>query len=108
MDKSILEAVAFNLGEEIDDISPIIDEFMLQLHKKMVEYKGLNGSYISEELSHTISPQAFYHFLGFLDEFSNKYRWEEGDSNEYLMRLGKQSDWLPYMHQTESWKRNKD
>jgi hypothetical protein len=108
MDDSLLQTVASNVGEEIEDVSAIIDEFCLQLHKELIEYKGMNGDYLMEELKHHISPQATYHLLGFLDTFSDKYNWEKGDAHEYLMRIGNRKHWLPYLHQMEDWKINKE
>lgn len=101
---SILGEVATNLGKDYDDIAPVIDEFLLQLHRRLFEYKGLNGDYIGEELWHEIGNQGYYHLLCFLDVFSERYQWEPGIANEYLLRLGQRHTWLPYGHQTEGWK----
>lgn len=94
---------AVNLGLEESVVDSVIDEFMLQLHRDLVEYEGMNGDYIGENLSHSISRQAFFHFLGFLDRFSERYEWRPGSAHEYRMRLGSRTDWLPYSHQLEAW-----
>ncbi|MEA5113343.1 MAG: hypothetical protein VB050_04885 [Geobacteraceae bacterium] len=103
MDNTLLGEVAKNLNKERDDVSAVIDEFMLQLHRRLYEYKGLNGDYIGEELSLQIENQAFFHFLCFLNCFIERYDWDDSSAGEYLGRLGRLSDWIPYRHQTEGW-----
>ena len=104
MEKSFAQDIAQSLGQEPSDVEAVLDEFVLQLHRRLFEYRGLNGDYIGEQLHYDLSPQAFYHFLGFLDCFSKGYTWEPGIATEYLARLGQRKDWLPYRHQMESWK----
>lgn len=94
---------ATNLGLEDAVVRSVIDEFMLQLHRDLVEYEGMNGDYLGESLSHHLPAQAFFHLLGFLDRFSERYEWEPGTANEYLARLGSRADWLPYSHQLRGW-----
>ena len=108
MSKRLLEEVSYNVGEEYDVVSSVLAEFGLQLHKRLVEYEGLNGDYIGEELSHELPPQGFYHLLGFLSEFSEKYNWDESSAHECLMRLGKRKDWMPFLHQMEGWSPSRD
>ncbi len=96
-------ATAENLGLESAQVRNIVDEFLLQLHRDLVEYEGLNGDYIGESLPHQLPPQAFFHLLGFLDRFSERYQWEPGIADEYLARLGSRADWLPYSHQLSGW-----
>ena len=101
----ITAEAAKNLGMEEDDVRKVVDEVMLLLHKGMAEYGDLGRrDYIGGALHYEIGPQAFYHLLGFLDQFSGKYQWEQGDATEYLLRLGSRSDWAPYQHQVKSWK----
>lgn len=100
----VLDEVAANLGMEPDAVRGVVDEFMLQLHKRFIEYEGLNGDYLGEQLHWEVGHQAFFHLLGFLDRFAEKYQWEPGTANEYLMRLGSRADWLPYSHQCRGWK----
>ena len=104
MEKSIVSEIAENLGKEEEDVAAIIDEFALQLHRRLYEYKGLNGDYVGGELHYHIGKQAFYHLLGFIECFSAGYNWDEGSASEYLMRLGSKADWLPYRHQMEAWR----
>ena len=103
----IISEIATNLGLEESEVRATVDEFMLQLHKRFVEYIGVNGDYLGEELNREIGNQAFFHFLGFLERFSIRYEWEQGTANEYLMRLGSRADWAPYSHQLKGWEKSK-
>lgn len=105
---TIANDIAKNLGLEPTDVESTLDEFMLQIHRRLFEYVGLNGDYIGEELHYQIGDQAFYHLLGFLDTFSDRYSWEPGSANEYLLRLSSRSRWAPFQHQTERWVRGRD
>lgn len=100
----LMEDVAKNLGLERETVEAVVDEMMLQLHKQIFEYKGLNGDYIGETLHYQINEQAYYHLLGFLDQFSEKYIWDDRPANEYLLRLGGRIRWAPYRHQMLGWK----
>ena len=104
MGKNLLSEIAESVGKEPEEISLIIDEFLLQLHRHIYEYKGLNGDFIGEELHYMLSRQAFFHLLGFLECFSKRYKWEPNSASEYLIRLGMRAEWLPYLHQVEAWK----
>lgn len=110
MDEKLITEVARNTGMEEDQVSSVLDEFLLQLNRRLYDYVyvgGFNGDYIGEALIHQISYQSFYHLLGFLDTFSDKYDWHKGSANEYLLRLGDRARWAPYHHQTEGWNKGK-
>ncbi len=94
---------ASNLGLDHTVVRSVIDEFMLQLHRDLVEYQGMNGDYLGESLPHHLPNQAFFHLLGFLDRFSERYQWEPGTAHEYLARLGSRAAWLPFSHQLQGW-----
>jgi hypothetical protein len=101
----ITAEAAKNLGMEEEDVRKVVDEVMLLLHKGIAEHQvGGRQDYIGGALHFEVGPQAFYHLLGFLDEFSGKYKWEPGDATEYLLRLGRRSDWAPFQHQVRGWK----
>ncbi len=107
MKKQILDIVANNLSMEREDVAAIIDEFMLQLHRRIVEYEGFNGDYLGEELRHELCIQAYFHFLGFLDRFSERYKWEPGSAYEYVATSYRPIDWRPFSHQMTGWKESK-
>ena len=98
-EKPIAQEIADNLGMETDDVFSVIDEFLLQLHRRHYEYVGINGDYIGEELFGQMGKQGFYHMLGFLDNYCDA----NGEKRELLAYLGNRADWLPYRHQTEGW-----
>lgn len=101
--KGLIADVARNLGMEDDAVSHVVDEFRLQLHRRLYEYCGLNGDYLGEELHYQIGPQGFYQLPSLLDTFSDRYGWEPGSATEYLLRLGRRADWAPHQQQMESW-----
>jgi hypothetical protein len=105
--KDITSEVAENLSIERDDVAAVLEEFMLQLHRRIVEHDGLNGDYIGEQLWSEVSPQAYFHFLGFLDRFSERYSWEAGSANEYIARLYRPAECRPFSHQMGGWKEAK-
>lgn len=103
MNKSIVEDVAVSTGLGGDIVLKVADELLLQLHRRLFEYRGLNGDYIGEKLPYEFNSQGFYHLLGFLEVFSGRYDWEPGTADEYLLRLGSIEHWAPYGHQTDDW-----
>lgn len=103
MSENLIADVAGNLGMEENSVFHVVDEFLLQLHRRLYEYRGVNGDYLGEELHFQIGAQGFYHLLGFLDTFSDRYNWERGSATEYLLRLGRRAEWAPYQHQMEGW-----
>lgn len=94
---------AANLGLERSTVVAVLDEFLLQRHRGLVEYEGFNGDCIGEHLSHCMPRQAFFHLLGFLDRFSERCEWEPETAHEYLARLGTRADWQPHSHQLCGW-----
>lgn len=95
-DHSFIQQIAANSGEEPEVVKRVIEEFCLGLRRGLDEYKGLNGDYIGEQLHWDISNRAFFHLLGFLDLFSEKYQWEPGSAREYVSRLFTEDEWKPF------------
>ena len=96
--------IAEHLGLDPENVSDVIIEFLRRLHKGLYEYKGLNGDFIGEQLHWDMNKMGFYHLLGFLDTFSDRYGWNSGDANEYLLRLGGSEEWGLYKRQMAAWK----
>lgn len=95
-ERSFVDQIAANTGEDPELVSRVIEEFCLGLRRSLDEYKGINGDYIGEQLHWDISNRAFFHLLGFLDQFSEKYQWEPGSAREYILRLFSEDDWKPF------------
>lgn len=95
-ERSFVDQIAANAGEDPEVVSRVIEEFCLGLRRSLDEYKGINGDYIGEQLHWDISNRAFFHLLGFLDQFSEKYQWEPGSAREYILRLFTEDDWKPF------------
>ena len=74
------------------------------LRRRLFEYQGLNGDYIGEQLHYDISDRAYFHLLGFLDQFSGSYGWEPGSAREYIARLMSEETWGPFSQEAAGWK----
>lgn len=95
-DRSFIDQVAANTAQEPAVVSRVIEEFCLALRRELEEYKGINGDYVGEQLHWDIGNRAFFHLLGFLDQFSEKYQWEPGSAREYVSRLFTEDEWKPF------------
>ncbi len=95
-ERSFVDRIAANAGEDPDVVRLVIEEFCLGLRREFDEYKGINGDYIGEQLHWDIGNRAFFHLLGFLDQFSEKYEWEPGSAREYVYRLLTEDEWKPF------------
>lgn len=103
MTEGMFAEMAGNLGVDVEVVRAVVAEFSLQLHRRALEHRGLNGDFIGEELWSQVDRQAFYHLLGFLTYFAGRYGWDEGSASEYLLRLGSRADWAPFRHQMAGW-----
>ena len=95
-DHSFITQIAANSGEDPAVVSRVIEEFCLALRRALDEYKGINGDYVGEQLHWDIGDRAFFHLLGFLDQFSEKYQWEPGTAREYIARLLTEDELKPF------------
>lgn len=95
-DRSFIDQVAANTEQEPAVVNRVIEEFCLALRRELDEYKGINGDYVGEQLHSDIGNRAFFHLLGFLDQFSEKYQWEPGLAREYISRLFTEDEWKPF------------
>lgn len=95
-ERTFIDQIAAHTGEDPDVVNRVIEEFCLGLRRGIDEYKGINGDYIGEQLYWDISNRAFFHLLGFLDLFSEKYQWEPGSAREYVSRLFTEDEWKPF------------
>lgn len=95
-ERSFIDQIAANAGEDPAAVRRVIEEFCLSLRRGMDEYKGINGDYIGEQLHWDISSRAYFHLLGFLNLFSEKYQWEPESGREYILRLFSEDEWSPF------------
>lgn len=95
-DQSILHQVAASSGQAPAVVNRVIEEFCLALRRGLDKYKGINGDYIGEQLHWEVSSRAYFHLLGFLDQFSEKYQWDPGSAREYVARLYAEDEWKPF------------
>ena len=104
MDRTIISDIADKTGLEQDAVRDVVAEFALQLHRNALEYSAGYGDFIGADLWYQVGDQAFYHLLGFVEYFAERYDWESGDATEYLRRLGSPSEWEPFRRQMEGWR----
>ncbi len=101
-DRSFVHQIAASSGEDPAVVNRVIEEFCLTLRRGLDEYKSVNGDYIGEQLHWDVSSRAYFHLLGFLDQFSEKYQWEPGTAREYISRLFSQEEWKPFSQEYSS------
>lgn len=101
---SIIAEVAERSGISEKQAACACDAFLEQLHRRLVEYRGLNGDYLGEEAHYELSDRGYYHLLGLLEQFSKRYTWDEGSSSEYLGRLPPIDRWKALAQETAGWK----
>ena len=105
IEQSLTSEIASKLGDDREQVAKVIEEFCFLLRRRLYEYKGLNGDYIGEQLHYDISDRAYFHLLGFLDQFSGNYNWEPGIAHEYIARLMSEETWHPFSQEAAGWKR---
>jgi hypothetical protein len=103
-DWNILAEVAIEAGISWDDARRVSESLLKTLHKRLVEYRGLNGDYLGEQAHWELSEKAFYHLLGLFEQFSRRYLWEEDSTSEYLGRLPPIQRWEELAEETRGWK----
>jgi hypothetical protein len=99
----MISEIASNTGLPQNKVVEVIEVFARVLHRRIYEYRGLNGDFIGEALLWETSSQAYFHLLGVLKLLAERYEWESGTASEYLLRLGRAEDWEPYRCQMEGW-----
>jgi hypothetical protein len=103
MDDNIISQIARKVGLEREHVDAVVSEFALQLHKHALEYRGQNGDFIGEDLWYQVGLEAYFHLLGFIEYFADRYSWDRGDSVEYLLRIALRDEWEPFRRQMEGW-----
>jgi|GEM_PF-1418623 len=103
IEQSLTSEIAEKLGEDREHVTKVIDEFCFLLRRRLFEYQGINGDYIGEQLHYDISDRAYFHLLGFLDQFSGSYGWEPGSAREYIARLMSEETWRPFSQEASGW-----
>lgn len=106
--KRILAVVAREAGQDLESVRHTVTAFTRVLHRHALEYEGINGDVIGEDLPRQLGDEAFFHLLGFLEWFAERYEWERGIANEYLLRHPPDDRWRPFGRQMEMWEREKE
>lgn len=103
-DLNILDEVAREAGISEDEARRSSEALLKALHKRLVEYRGLNGDYLGEWAHWELSEKAFYHLLGLVEQLSIRYSWESGYASEYLRRLPPIERWEKLAQEMRDWK----
>ena len=103
-DSNILDEVARDAAISVDEARRASEALLKALHKRLVEYRGLNGDYLGEWAHWELSEKGFYHLLGFVEQFSINYSWEKGVISEYLGRLPPVERWKALAEEIRDWK----
>ena len=105
---SIHDEIAREADISVDQARRASEALLKALHKRLVEYQGLNGDYLGEMAHWELSERGFYHLLGLVEQLSIRYSWEEGSISEYLGRLPPVERWKVLAEEIREWNwRNK-
>ena len=101
---SIHREIAEKVGISAKQAERATEILLETLHRRLVEYQGLNGDYLGEKAYWELSERAFYHLLGFVEQFTINYQWEKGSISEYLGRLPPVDRWKVFAKEIAKWK----
>ena len=102
-DSNIHDEVAREAAISVDEARRASEALLKALHKRLVEYRGLNGDYLGERAHWELSEKGFYHLLGLVEQFSIRYSWEKGSISEYLGRLPPVERWKALAEEIRDW-----
>jgi hypothetical protein len=101
---SLMKQVATEADVSEETAIRVSEALLKNLHRRLVEYREGNGDYLGQLACSEMSDRAFFHLLGFVEQFSINYAWEEGSINEYLGRLPPVERWEAFHPDLEGWK----
>jgi hypothetical protein len=101
---SLMKQVATEAEVSEETAIRVSEALLKNLHRRLVEYREGNGDYLGQLACSEMSDRAFFHLLGFVEQFSINYAWEEGSINEYLGRLPPVERWEAFHPDLEGWK----
>ena len=104
----LMSQVAEKAGVSREIAFAVSSELLSALHREMITYDRGNKDYIGERVLWQIGDRGFYHLLGFLEQFSSKYSWEQGFASEYLLRLSDRDTWAPHVAEMMQWSMNSE
>lgn len=99
----IYDEVAREASISVDEATRASEALLQALHRRLVEYRGLNGDYFGEMAHWELSERAFYHLLGLVEQFSIRYSWESGSASEYFGRLPPVDRWKALAKEIRHW-----
>ena len=108
-DNGLLDAVAGEVDLPREKVSDVLDSFSEGLHRRMYEYEGFNGDYISETLIWELSDKAWFHLFQFLALYhASCFADHPGEvimeSGIQLGYLGGPDRWQLYFDEMREWR----
>ena len=82
---NIIEEISAKYSKAPEEVGAVITEYFTLLHKTFYECKE---DFFGAPSYYNLGPKAYFHLLGIIELFVEKYDWEPGYANEYLGRLG--------------------
>ncbi|RJP93882.1 MAG: hypothetical protein C4518_05070 [Desulfobacteraceae bacterium] len=102
-ESTLYDEVAREAAISLDEARRASEALLKALHRRLVEYRGINGDYLGEMAHWELSEKGFYHLLGFVEEFSIRYSWEKNSISEYLGRLPPVERWKALAKEIRGW-----
>lgn len=100
----MLSEIASKVNCSPETVERVSEELFKELHRGMVEHVVGNVDYLASRVYFELPERSFYHLLGFLEQFSQRYDWPEGSINEYLGRMPPVDRWEKLSSEIRNWK----
>jgi len=102
-DLNIHDEVSREAAISVDEARRASEALLKALHRRLVEYRGLNGDYLGEMAHWELSEEGFFHLLGLVEQLSIRYLWEKGSISEYLGHLPPVERWKVLTEEIRDW-----
>lgn len=100
MEPDLTEEVCQKTGATREQVNAIAEEVLVVLHRRFYEAES---DYVGERARYDLTERGFYHFLGILEQFSEKYEWDKGSITEYLGRMPPCERWHELRKEMDGW-----
>jgi hypothetical protein len=102
-EKPIVQQAADKAGVTVEAAMTVLETFLEWIHK--AEFESGDDSDTVVPVSFELSDRAFFHFIGFIEQFSI-CGWEPGFIVEYLGRMPPTERWETLSEEMKDWKRS--
>ena len=101
--KSPVNEAADAANVTVKSAMTVLESFLAHIHK--FEYERDQNDDIISDMSLHLTERGFFHFIGFIEQFSNNSMWEPGFMGEYLGRMPPCEQWKKLGEEMADWKR---